>query len=141
MSGIQIKNTEDLSVGDITEQMRERRPLPIGRTQFDEWSDRIISGAGVEASVRSMKWALAEMIFHCGPTEAFKEDAHFILKLRKGAVNETAAAIMREIKENHELEKKKQAEATAPKLEVVADEPVSDQTVQEASQGMEPASS
>lgn len=115
---MKIVNREELSVGDMTEAMLERRALPIGKTQFEEWSDRIIAGAMVGASVRSQKWALAEMVMHLNPTEAFKEDAHFILKLRKAAVNETCAAIMREIKEAHENEKKL-AEATATTLEVV----------------------
>lgn len=109
---------EELSVGDITKEMMEKRPLPIGRPQFNEWADRIISGAGVKASERSQKWTLAEMVMHLNPTEAFKEDAHFILKLRKAAVNETCADVMREIKEEHEAEKKR-AEATAPILGVV----------------------
>jgi hypothetical protein len=108
---------EDLSVGDITQAMLEKRPLPIGMTQFNEWSDRIISGAMVQASKRSLRWTLAEQVMHLSPTEAFKEDAHFILKLRKAAVNETCAAVMREIKEEHEAEKKL-AEATAPTLKV-----------------------
>lgn len=115
-----IEPKENLSVGDITQAMLERRALPIGMTAFHEWSDRIISGAMVEASTRSQKWALAEMVTHLPPTEAFKEDAHFILKLRKAAVNETCVAFMRELKEAHELEKK-QAEATAPKLRAVDD--------------------
>lgn len=109
---------EDLSVGDITQAMLEKRPLPIGLAQFNEWSDRIIQGAMVEASKRSQKWTLAEMVMHLNPTEAFKEDAHFILKLRKAAVNETCAQVMRDIKAEHEAEKK-QAEATASTLTVV----------------------
>ena len=109
--------TEDLSVGDITQAMLEKRPLPIGMTQFNEWASRIISGAMVKASERSLRWTLAEQVMHLSPTEAFKEDAHFILKLRKAAVNETCAAVMREIKEEHEAEKKL-AEATAPTLKV-----------------------
>jgi hypothetical protein len=103
---------EDLAIGDLSREMMEKRALPIGKTQFEEWSDRIIQGAMVEASKRSQKWTLAEMVMHLNPTEAFKEDAHFILKLRKAAVNETCAAIMREIKEEHDAEKKL-AEATA----------------------------
>jgi hypothetical protein len=105
---------EELDVGDIKAEMLERRALPIGRTQFEEWSDRIIQGAMVDASTRSQKWMLAETLLHLNPTEAFKEDAHFILKLRKAAVNETANAMMVEIKTEHEKEKKL-AEDTAPK--------------------------
>ena len=110
---MKVIETQPVAVGDITDQMLERRPLPIGRTQFHEWSDRIIAGAMVDASTRSQKFALAEMILHLQPTEAFKDDAHFILKLRKGAVNETVVAMMKEIKEEQEKEKKL-AEATAP---------------------------
>jgi hypothetical protein len=113
-----LDNEPVASIGDITKEMLEKRPLPIGRTQFNEWADRIMSGAMVEASERSQKWTLAEMVMHLNPTEAFKEDAHFILKLRKAAVNETCAHIMREIKEEHEAEKKL-AEATATNLAVV----------------------
>lgn len=115
---MKVINTEELSVGDITKEMLEKRPLPIGMTQFNEWSDRIIAGAMVQASKRSQKWTLAEMVMHLNPTEAFKEDAHFILKLRKAAVNETCAAVMREIKEEHEAEKKL-AEVSATTLRAV----------------------
>lgn len=115
---MKIKNTEDLTVGDMTEAMLERRPLPIGRTQFEEWSDRIIAGAMVEAGKESLKFSLGAMIMHLGPTEAFKEDAFFILQLRKAAVNQTAHTMMEELKKAQE-EKQKQAEATAPTLKVV----------------------
>lgn len=115
---MKLLNNENLSVGDITEIMLERRALPIGKTQFEEWSNRIIAGALVEASTRSQKWALAEMMMHLSPTEAFKEDAHFILRLRKAAVNETAHAMMLEIK-NQQEEEKKLAEATADHSEAM----------------------
>lgn len=103
---MKVVENENLSIGDITKEMLEKRALPIGMTQFHEWSDRIIQGAMVDATPRSLKWALAEMIFHLQPTEDFKEDAHFIKKLRKGAVNETAAAYMRHIKDEQEEEKR-----------------------------------
>lgn len=113
---MKIVNREDLNVGDITEQMQEKRALPIGRKQFMEWSDRVISGALVEADIESLRFSLAAMLMHLGPTEAFREDAFFILSLRKAAVNQTAHAMMTELKEAQE---KKQAEATAPNLGVV----------------------
>lgn len=116
--GVSIRNTEDLDVGDIKDQMLEKRPLPIGRTQFEEWSDRIIAGAMVEASTRSLKQSLAHMIMHMGPTEAFREDGYFILQLRMAAVKQTAHMMAEEIKEAFKAEQKL-AEDTAPKLEVV----------------------
>lgn len=117
---MKIVDRENLNVGDMKKEALERRPLPIGRKMFEEWSERIIDAAGVGATYRSQKFALASMLMHLAPTEAFKEDAYFILSLRKGAVNETAHCMLMEIKEEQELEKK-QAEATATKLEVVSD--------------------
>lgn len=113
-----IKKTEDLAVGDMQGALLERQALPIGRSQFTEWSDRIIKAACVEASERSLKFSLASMIMHLGPTEAFKEDAYFVLALRKAASTQTAHMMLQEIKEEQEREKK-QAEATAPNLQVV----------------------
>jgi hypothetical protein len=115
---LNIKKTEDLAVGDMQGALLERQALPIGRSQFTEWSDRIIKAACVEASERSLKFSLASMIMHLGPTEAFKEDAYFVLALRKAASTQTAHMMLQEIKEEQEREKK-QAEATAPNLQVV----------------------
>ncbi len=115
---MKVVENEDLTVGNLKKEYMEKRELPIGMTQFTEWSDRIIQAAMVDASIRSQKWVLAETVMHLNPTEAFKEDAHFILKLRKAAVNETCAAVMRDIKAEAEAEKKL-AEETAPKLEAV----------------------
>lgn len=110
---MKLLNKEDLAVGDMTKAMLERRALPIGKTEFMKWSDRIIVGAMVDASVESQRFSLAAMLMHLGPTEAFREDAFFILQLRKAAVNQTAHAVMEELKED---QKKKLAEATATTL-------------------------
>ena len=109
---MKINTTENLSVGDMREEMLQRRPLPIGKTQFDEWADRIIKASLVEADYESLKYILCERLQHIGPTDAFREDAYFILQLRTIAVKETAFNIFQEIKRNRE---KKLAEATAPK--------------------------
>ncbi len=89
----------------IVDQMLDPRPLPMGRSEFDAWSDRILSGAllpgGEEdllAFKESLKFALAEMIMHLGKTESHKPDAYFIHTLRKGACNQVAHTIMCEIK-------------------------------------------
>lgn len=98
MSWFKIKdNTEKTPVSTIVTQMKDARPLPLGRKEFDEWSQRIISGALVSADITGQKYALAEMIMHLGPTESHKPDAHFIHSLRKGAANQVAHAIMQEI--------------------------------------------
>lgn len=101
----------------IIDQMNEPRALPMGRKEFDEWSDRIISGAlipgGEEDPIafkESLKFAMAEMIMHLGKTESHKPDAYFIHTLRKGAINQVAHSVMCEIKKVHE-DKKKAMEA------------------------------
>jgi hypothetical protein len=92
------KNTVNTPTAVIADQLLERRPLPMGMTEFEEWSDRIISGALCQAEHDSQKFALAEMIMHLGPTEDFKEDAYFIHYLRKSACNQIAHAKLMEIK-------------------------------------------
>lgn len=97
-------NPPDLPVSDITEQMLEIRPLPMGRAAFEEWSDRIISGAllpcaGDEQIFREgQKFALASSLIHLGPTESHKPDAYFIHTLRKYAINQVAHEISQELK-------------------------------------------
>lgn len=115
---MKIVDKEYLSVGDMNDDRLERKALPIGKTQFMEWSDRIIQGAAVEADIESLRWSLAGMIMQLSSTEAFREDAYFMLALRAAAVKQTAHSIADEIKTAYEA-KKKQAEATAKTLEGV----------------------
>jgi hypothetical protein len=91
------KNVDSTPPQVILAQMAERRPLPIGRKEFEEWADRILSGANVEANRDDMKAALCGMVMHLGPTESFKEDAFFIHSLRKISVNQTVYTIMQEL--------------------------------------------
>lgn len=104
----------------ILDQMAESRPLPMGRKEFDEWSDRIISGALIPgASPRSLKFALAEMIMHMKPTDSHSPDAYFIQCLRKGAANQVAWAVIQEVK----AEQKKEEQEAQDKLKVISLEP------------------
>ena len=93
------KNSKLTSKKTIIEQLNEPRPLPMGRKEFEEWSERIIAGALVTAEVESQKFALANLLLHLGPTESHKEDAFFIHSLRKFAVNQVADAIRTEIRD------------------------------------------
>jgi hypothetical protein len=95
------KNSASTPKEVIAAQMDELRPLPIGRVQFMDWSDRIISGALVEADKESQRFALTEMIMHLPPNKSFCEDAFFINGLRRVAVNQTCITMMTEIKEAH----------------------------------------
>lgn len=92
------KNFKSTPKEVITEQLFEKRPLPLGMTEFEQWSDRIISGTMLPAEPESMKFALATMIMHLKPQEDFVEDAYFIKSLRKAAANQVAHAKMQELK-------------------------------------------
>ena len=89
---MKVVNSEDTPIGDITAQMLERRALPIGRKEFEEWSDRIIAGANVQASTRSLKFSLAAMLLHLGPTEAYKSDGFLFSKKSSRCPNGTCHA-------------------------------------------------
>lgn len=116
------KNLKSTPKEVIVDQMLEPRPLPMGRKEFDEWSDRIISGAlipmatyeaipGIDTPVllkakqeekeaifrESQKFALANALMHLGPTESHKPDAFFIHSLRKFAINQVADTVRKEL--------------------------------------------
>lgn len=93
------RNINSTPIDVIASQMNERRPLPIGIQEFDEWADRIISGTLLPAEPDSMKFALSTMLLHLGPQEDHREDAYFIHSLRKSAVNQIAHAKMKELKD------------------------------------------
>lgn len=112
---LRIKNDDDFPKDAIVDQMLEARPLPMGRKEFEEWSERIISGAilpgGAEdpqVFLETQKFALANMLMHLGPTESHKPDAFFIHSLRKFAINQVADTIRKEL---HEAAKARTAAA------------------------------
>jgi hypothetical protein len=98
------------TVETVKEQLLEKRPLPMGRQEFEEWSDRIISGALLTADIDSQKFTLANLLLHLGPTESHKEDAFFIHSLRKFAVNQVADAIRIEIRDKAKARLKEEEE-------------------------------
>ena len=110
------KNTKSTSKETILDQMGEPRPLPMGRKEFEEWSDRIISGALIKGDpdqdpqilIDTLKGVLSNMILHLGPTEDHKPDAYFIHAVRKGAANQTAITIGSELRERAQIRLKKQ---------------------------------
>lgn len=86
----------------IIDQMNEPRALPIGMTEFEEWSDRIISGTLLPANpeaISSQKFALANMLMHLSPTTDHESDGYFIKSLRKYAINQIADAKRTELRD------------------------------------------
>lgn len=105
------KNSVNTPVDVISEQLNEVRQLPLGDKEFEEWSDRIISGvpALYHTEKSSMKFALATMIMQLGPQESHKPDIYFLKTLLKGASNQVAHAKLTFYKD--EVKKKAEEEA------------------------------
>lgn len=94
------------------ESLKEPQPLPLGRKEFDDWSDRIIDAACIPGATRlSLKFALAGMVTHTKPNESFVADGHFVHTLRKVAANQVALDVLRELKEQRDVETKVLADA------------------------------
>lgn len=106
-------NTDETSIQTILDQMLEKRPLPTGMDEFEEWSDRIISGTLLQADADSQKFALAEMLLHLNPTNDHECDGYFIKALRKSAVNQIADAKRRELRDKAKARLKAEEEAKA----------------------------
>lgn len=99
----------------------------MGRKEFDDWSDRIISGALCPADVDSQKYVLCDLLLRIDHTESHKPDAYFIHSLRKIAVNQVAIAIRTELHE-----KKKAADEAKKTDEQRAVEKAGEETLQRA---------
>lgn len=74
----------------ISKEQNKKKKLPVGLTEFHEWSEKIIGLAGLSATVNSQKHTLASMIMQLKPTEAFQSDAFFVHSLLKAASNQVA---------------------------------------------------
>lgn len=93
--------------------------VPIGRTAFDVWADSIIQPWGFPDN-ESLRFALASMVMHLGPTDAFKPRWYFVKTLRTAMAKQVASTVFVEIKEKQQAAEAKaardkitQAEATA----------------------------
>lgn len=106
-----FKKTPKATVQDNLNEMHTRKALPLGRTEFLEWSENIILGARLPADPDSQRFALADLLTMLGPQESHKEDAFFIHSLRKFAINQVAIEMKNEIKKAHEDKKRAEAEA------------------------------
>jgi hypothetical protein len=101
-------------------------PLPRGMTEFDTWSARLIFAYGLPDN-DSIRFALATMIMHLGPTECDKPRRYFGRAVLKGMSAQVANNVMYQLKEKQKAEDAaaKLAEAPAPLQVVSNDQPVS----------------
>ncbi len=102
---------KELTVEQIRKLLHEPKALPLGRQEFEEWSDNIIVASCLPEAVtdRSLKNALAGMIMHLPFTESHKPDAFFVQAIRKGAANQIAHAVMMEYKAEQDARKAAEA--------------------------------
>lgn len=84
-------------------------PVPTGMAQFNNWADSLVDTYWLPtADQDSIRFALASMIMHLGPSAAYKSKRYFVVTLRAAAAKQVAGAVFYEIKE-----KQKAAAATA----------------------------
>jgi len=87
--------------------------LPQGVTEFNVWANDIISTYRFPDN-DSVRFALATMVMHQGPTAAFRSKFYFAIMVWAGASKQVASQVFNDIKTKQMEElKKKQAEATA----------------------------
>lgn len=142
LSNLRGKNSESTPESVIKDQLLEPRPLPMGRTEFEVWADRIISGALVSAERHSQIYTLANLILHLGPTESHKPDAFFIHSLRKLAANEVADSVRRELyaaKQKREAEEKEEQRQSALKREQYENDLLEEAGIQSSPEAVVPA--
>jgi len=90
--------------------------LPVGKTEFDEWTDSIIELSGKYADKDSMQFVIATQVMNLGPQRSSVPKNFFVRTLRKAAANQVAGQVFYDIKtKQQEAAKAAQAEATATK--------------------------
>ncbi len=121
------RNSKHTPQAVIKDQLLELRPLPMGRLEFYQWSDRIISGAVIPGEISSQRFALANLLMHLGPQESHKEDAFFIHSMRRYVVQQVAHTMMTEIRDDakarlaEELAENERAKKLEDDLQAAAD--------------------
>lgn len=82
--------------------------LPVGMSEFEEFSNSILALSGKYADEDSLKFAIASMIIHLPAGKGSAPKNFFVRSLRKSAANQVASQVFQDIKAR--LEAKQQAE-------------------------------
>lgn len=99
----------ELSKDELIQAMGEPRPLPLGMKEFEEWSDRIISGACIPgASERSQKGLLAFLLNGIGNTDDHLPDGYFIKAMRVNCTKQIAGEYIMMLKAAKDKEAQEQ---------------------------------
>lgn len=89
---------------------KRRTKMPQGVTEFNTWCDDIIWTYDLPNN-DSIRFALASEVLHSKPEAAYAPKEYYGFRMLKGASNEVAVAMMRDLKAKREEEIKKQQEA------------------------------
>jgi hypothetical protein len=90
------------------------RPLPVGKTDYDAFTARIIKLSGPLADTDSLVWTISNKVMQLDPLKSSVSDRHFVKGLRKAAANQIASYVVMEIKQKQqELVKKAQEDTIA----------------------------
>ena len=87
--------------------------LPQGITEFNNWAQSIIDDYGFPDN-DSVRFALATMVMHQGPTAAYRSKFYFALMVKAGAAKQVASQVFTNIKTLQLEAAKNQAEVPAP---------------------------
>lgn len=96
--------------------------LPVGMTEFDAWAEKIASTYQLPTKdLESVKFTLASIVIHLGPSDDKKPNWFFVKQLRAASAKQIAGAAFYEIKQKQKLLQEAaikvaqlNAEATAP---------------------------
>jgi hypothetical protein len=93
--------------------------LPNGASAFDAWVDSIVNTYSLPTSdIDSIKFTLATIIMHLGPTVAYRSKFYFVLVLKASAAKQVAHNAFGEIKQKQQAA---QAAAAAKPVEAVVE--------------------
>jgi hypothetical protein len=98
--------------------------VPTGMHEFDVWANDIVSTYAMPTeSYNSLKFTLATIIMHLGPSDAYKSKFWFALMINAAAAKQIAGAKFQEVKQEQQRradeERRKQLEATDQGLSIV----------------------
>jgi len=86
--------------------------VPLGVAEFETWASDIISTYDFPNN-DSVRFALATMILHSGPTAALVSKRYFALMVKAGAAKQVASQVFQDIKIKQQAEATAQAAAVA----------------------------
>lgn len=103
------------AVGRFCIKLRNYFPsaVPQGIAEFDTWSSSIIRTYGFPDN-DSVRFALATMILHSGPTAAYASKRYYALMVKAGAAKQVASQVFTDIKQRQIAAQPKAAATATP---------------------------